>query len=125
MATSGSPASSRAQRIGFLGPLGTFTEQALLTQPDLAEGELVPIASIGEVLVATEAGEVDLGFVPIENSIEGSVNATIDRSCSTTTCLIQREVVLDVQLSLLGPGRHRARRREAGRVDPRRDGAMP
>ena len=81
--TSGGPS---ALRIGFLGPLGTFTEQALLTQADLAVGELVPITSIRDVLVATEAGEVDLGFVPIENSIEGSVNATIDRLAFTTTC---------------------------------------
>jgi prephenate dehydratase len=98
--TSGGPS---ALRIGFLGPLGTFTEQALLTQPDLALGELVPITSIGDVLVATEAGEVDLGFVPIENSIEGSVNATIDRLAFTHDLLIQREVVLDVQLCLLAP----------------------
>ena len=103
MATSGSSASAAAPRIGFLGPLGTFTEQALLTQPDLAQCDLVPIASIGEVLVATEAGDVDLGFVPIENSIEGSVHATIDRLVFNHDLLIQREVVLDVQLCLLAP----------------------
>ena len=65
-------------RIGFLGPHGTFTEQALLTQGDLAGAELVPVATIPEVLVATEKGEVDLGFVPIENSIEGTVNVALD-----------------------------------------------
>src|SRR5262245_45656709 len=92
-----------ALRVGFLGPLGTFTEQALLTQADLALAELVPIASIGDVLVATEAGQVDLGFVPIENSIEGSVHATIDRLVFNHDLLIQREVVLDVQLCLLAP----------------------
>ena len=39
-------------QVAFLGPLGTFTEQALLTQADLAGGELVPLPSIPEVLDA-------------------------------------------------------------------------
>lgn len=92
-------------RIGFLGPHGTFTEQALLTQIDLAGGELVPIATIPEVLVATEKGEVDLGFVPIENSIEGTVNVALDTLAFETSLLIQREVVINIQLNLLArPG---------------------
>ena len=90
-------------RIGFLGPHGTFTEQALLTQSDLATEELVPIATIPEVLVATERGEVDLGFVPIENSIEGTVNVSLDTLAFETSLLIQREVVINIQLNLLAP----------------------
>jgi prephenate dehydratase len=90
-------------RIGFLGPLGTFTEQALLSQPDLAALELVPLASIPDVLAATEAGEVDLGFVPIENAIEGTVNAAIDPLAFEHDLLIQREVVIGVHLNLMAP----------------------
>ena len=90
-------------RIGFLGPLGTFTEQALLTQADLAAGELVPLPSIPEVIAAAEAGEVDLGFVPIENAIEGTVNATLDTLAFDADLLVQREVVIPVQLNLLAP----------------------
>lgn len=90
-------------RIGFLGPHGTFTEQALLTQADLAGEELVPIGSIPDVLVATEKGEVDLGFVPIENSIEGTVNVALDTLAFETSLLIQREVVINIQLNLLAP----------------------
>ncbi len=90
-------------RIGFLGPPGTFTEEALLSQPDWGEAELVALSTQGEVLAATEAGEVDLGFVPIENSIEGSVPATVDGLVFETDLLIQREVVLDIQLNLLAP----------------------
>ena len=67
-----------AARIGFLGPLGTFTEQALKSQPDLAGGEHVLFRTMPDVLDAVEAGEVDLGFVAIENSIEGTVNVTSD-----------------------------------------------
>jgi prephenate dehydratase len=89
--------------IGFLGPLGTFTEQALLTQADLAAQELVPLASIPDVLAATEAGEVDLGFVPIENSIEGAVNVTLDTLTFDASLLVQREVVINIVLNLLAP----------------------
>jgi prephenate dehydratase len=89
--------------VGFLGPLGTFTEQALLTQPDLAAGELVPLASMTEVLEAVDTGRVDVGFVAIENSIEGTVNLTQDGLIFSYDLLIQREVVLDVEQCLLGP----------------------
>lgn len=88
-------------RIGFLGPPGTFTEQALLSQDDLAAMDLVPLASIPDVLAATEAGEVDLGFVPVENAIEGTVNVTLDTLAFDTSLLVQREVVLTIDLHLL------------------------
>jgi prephenate dehydratase len=88
-------------RIGFLGPAGTFSEQALLTQPDLAAMELVSFTTIPDVLAATESGEVDLGFVPIENSIEGTVNAALDNLALESDLLIQREVVINIQMNLL------------------------
>ena len=92
-------------RIGFFGPFGTFTEQALLTQRDLAEGELVPFRTVPDVLDAVAAGEVDVGFVPIENSIEGTVNFTQDALAFDHDLLIQREVVLDIEHCLLvNPG---------------------
>ena len=71
--------------VAFLGPLGTFTEQALLTQPDLGGAHLVPRSSIPEVLDAVTNGEVDFGFVAIENSIEGTVNLTQDALCAFNT----------------------------------------
>lgn len=94
-------AGAAPRRVGFLGPAGTFTEEALLTQPDLAASELVPIGSIQDVLDATEAGDVDLGFVAIENAIEGSVNVTIDVLAFESNLLIQREVVIPVDLCLM------------------------
>lgn len=89
-------------RVAFLGPLGTFTEQALLTQPDLADAELWPLATMAEVLRVTETGEADLGFVAIENSIEGTVNVTSDTLAFDVDVLIQREVVINVQQHLMG-----------------------
>jgi prephenate dehydratase len=88
-------------RIAFLGPLGTFTEEALLTQEDLAAGDLVPTFSIPEVLAVTERGEVDLGFVAIENAIEGTVNAAIDALAFDHDLLIQREIVIPIHQNLL------------------------
>ena len=96
-------ASTARRRIGFLGPEGTFTEQALLSQDDLAADELVPMATIIEVLAATDDGSIDLGFVGIENSIEGTVNVTIDALAFEHDLLIQREVELGIQLNLLAP----------------------
>lgn len=93
------------QRIGFLGPFGTFTEQALLTQADLAKAELVPFRSVPDVLDAVTRGDVDAGFVPIENSIEGTVNFTQDALIFDYELLIQREIVLDIEHCLLAaPG---------------------
>jgi len=88
-----------------MGPHGTFTEQALLSQPDLASADTRPFDSIPDVLNGLVTGEVDLGFVPIENAIEGAVNVTQDALAFDLDLRIQREVVLDVQLNLLAlPG---------------------
>ena len=97
------PDASSALRVGFLGPEGTFTEQALVSQADLAGHELVALPSIPDVLTAVEDGEVHLGFVGIENSIEGAVTVTVDALAFETNLLIQREVVMGVQMNLLGP----------------------
>ncbi len=90
-------------RIGFLGPLGTFTEQALMSQTDLAQGEFVLFRTMPDVLDAVESGEVDLGFVAIENSIEGMVNLSQDELAFSHDLLIQREVVLDIEHCLMAP----------------------
>jgi prephenate dehydratase len=82
-------------RVGYLGPRGTFAEEALNTQPDLAAGEPVPLRTVPHVLTAVERGEVDVGLVPIENSIEGTVTVTLD-----TDLLVQREIDLPVSLHL-------------------------
>jgi prephenate dehydratase len=102
---SSEPSDAPRVRVGFLGPFGTFTEQALLTQADLAASELVPYPTMADVLRATETGEVDLGFVAIENSIEGTVNVTSDTLAFDVDVLIQREVVIPIQQHLMAvPG---------------------
>ncbi len=100
MAAAPIPRQAHVGRISFLGPAGTFTEEALFTQPDYAEAELVPAATLTEALEAVGNGDAALAFVPIENSIEGAVNATVDSLIFEVDLLIQREVVLDVHLHL-------------------------
>ncbi len=91
--------------VAFLGPVGTFSEQALLTEPDLADASLVALPTFAAVLTAVEKGEADLGFVAIENAIEGTVNVTQDTLAFDADLLVQREVVLPVHLELMAlPG---------------------
>lgn len=65
-------------RIGYLGPAGTFTEAALRSRPEAAEAECVPYPSVDAAFAAVRAGDVDSCLVAIENSVEGSVTATLD-----------------------------------------------
>ena len=89
--------------IAFLGPAGTFTEEALFTQADYASRTVLPVGGLPEVLDAVHTGSADLAFVPIENSIEGTVNAIVDSLVFDVELLIQREVVLDVHMQLMAP----------------------
>ena len=103
-ASSHSPSGSSAH-IGFLGPEGTFTEEALLSEPDYATAHIVPLGSLAEVLESVRLGQVDLGFVPMENAIEGTVRDIIDSLVFEFDLRIQREVILDVHLHLMArPG---------------------
>ncbi len=91
--------------MAYFGPPATFTQEALLTQSDLAVTELVPLGSITSVLEAVAKGEVHQGFVPIENAIEGTVSATIDGLIHDVELYVQREVVMDIHLHLMArPG---------------------
>jgi prephenate dehydratase len=89
-------------RIGFLGPEGTFTEEALLVSPT-TPGRDHPFGSLVEVLDSVQEGQVDLGFVPLENAIEGTVRDIIDSLVFDFDLRIQREVVLDIHLHLMAP----------------------
>lgn len=87
-------------RYAFLGPSGTFSEEALLSM-DIPDLEAVACSSIEEVFVTVESGRADAGIVPIENSIEGSVNATLDALAFDSRLTIHREVVLPITHALV------------------------
>ncbi|HEY8081856.1 MAG TPA: prephenate dehydratase [Acidimicrobiales bacterium] len=94
---------ARDRSVAFFGPAGTFTEEALLTQADLAAATLVPKSMIEDVLFAVASGEVDCGFIPLENAIEGTVNSTLDGLVFDVDLRIVREVVMDIHLHLMAP----------------------
>ncbi len=84
---------------GYFGPVGTFTHQALLTLPPLRD-EPTPYATVGLALQAVRDGDVAAALVPIENSVEGGVSATLDTLTYGDPLMITREVVLPVQFTL-------------------------
>jgi len=85
--------------IAYLGPAGTFSEQAVYRQFGRAI-ETLPCASIDAVFRAAEAGTADFGVVPVENSSEGAINRTLDLLLQTTLT-ISGEVSIQVHHSLL------------------------
>jgi prephenate dehydratase len=90
------------QRVGFLGPAGTFSEEALLAGARAEAVELVGRASIYDVVMALRRAEVDWALVPIENSIEGSINVTLDLLAGDADDLrIVGETLLRVRHSLI------------------------
>ncbi|BDT58128.1 chorismate mutase [Massilia varians] len=85
--------------VAYLGPSGTFSEQAVFQQFGSAI-ETLPCVSIDEVFRATEAGTADFGVVPVENSSEGAINRTLDLMLATTT-VISGEISIPVHHSLM------------------------
>ena len=86
-------------RAGYLGPPGTFSEQAVLKHFGSAV-EAVPLASIDEVFRRAESGDAEFAVVPVENSTEGAVGRTLDLLVSTPL-RICAEIELRVQQNLM------------------------
>ena len=98
-------------KVAFLGPEGTFSEEALLASAGRDEIEPVPLATIYECVMAVQEGRADRALVPIENSLEGSVNATLDALVFETDGVqIVGEVVHPIQHCLIARDAARAGR---------------
>lgn len=87
-------------RYGYLGPEGTFTSMALDGWGDAAGAERVAFGSVDAALSALRAGEVDGAMVPIENSVEGGVSATLDALASGEPLVVVGEVLVPVRFVL-------------------------
>jgi prephenate dehydratase len=87
-------------RFVYLGPEGTFSEQALLTIPAAAKGTRTPARSVPEALDAVRAADADAALVPVENSIGGQVGVTLDELANGSPLVITREVVIPVEFVL-------------------------
>ncbi len=89
-------------RIGYLGPPGTFSEQVLQESGEVAGAEVVAVPTVRETVIAVHEGEVDRAIVPIENSLEGTVNEAIDTLVHEAADVrIIGEAILDVRQSLV------------------------
>lgn len=88
--------------VGYLGPCGSFTHQALNDLKLASNFTQHEFRSVREVLESVRDGEVDMGFVPFENSIEGTVNVTQDILIFDVDLYILAEAVLDIRHFVLG-----------------------
>ncbi|MEU4472544.1 prephenate dehydratase [Micromonospora sp. NPDC023888] len=87
-------------RFVYLGPEGTFAEQALRSIPAAERGTCTPARSVGEALDNVRTGDADAALVPLENSIGGAVGVTLDEMAEGEPLVITREVILPVEFVL-------------------------
>lgn len=89
-------------RFGYFGPQGTFTEQALLQLPQAKAPDAVRLAygSVDATLAAVRTGAVDQGVVPIENSVEGGVSATLDALANGDPLIVLAEMLVPITFVL-------------------------
>ena len=90
-------------KAGFLGPTGTHSEEAALylNQKSMPAWELVPCTGIYDAIMAVANGELDRCIVPVENSIEGSINITLDTLAHKVDLEIEQELVWPVHNHLM------------------------
>jgi prephenate dehydratase len=88
-------------KVGYLGPEGTFSEEALLSSVAPDSVEPVPRASIYDTVMALRKGDVEWAIVPIENSLDGSINVTLDLLADVGDVQIVGETLLTVKHSLI------------------------
>ena len=92
-------------RVAFLGPAGTFSEEALRSSDAAAGAEAVPFGSIHEAVVAVQDQAVDRALVPIENALEGGVSATLDAlAADAPDVVVVGERVLAIRTCLVARG---------------------
>jgi prephenate dehydratase len=87
--------------IGYLGPRGTFSHEALKKYTACGQYKAVDFSSIPEILTAVRDNIVEEAVVPIENSIEGAVNATMDMLALEVDLLIKAELIIPIREHLL------------------------
>jgi len=96
---------SARPRVGFLGPAGTFTEEALLSSARAGSVEPVAYPTIYDTVLAVQRGEARWAVVPIENSLDGSVTVTLDLLAADGAGVeIVGEALLAVRHSLIAAG---------------------
>jgi prephenate dehydratase len=89
-------------RLGYLGPAGTFSEEAARSSADAADAQLVALPTVRDTVLAVHDGTVDRAVVPIENSLEGPIGVTLDTLASDAAdVVIVGEVIVAVSQCLI------------------------
>lgn len=87
--------------LAFLGPEGTFAHAALRALPSAEGAGLLPMANVTLAIDAVRSGEADGALVPLENSVEGAVPATLDELANGEPLVIAEETYLSVAFELM------------------------
>jgi prephenate dehydratase len=95
-------AEPRAARYAYLGPAGTFTEEALRQVADPATSVQLPQPDVVSAIESVRSGEADYAVVAIENSVEGGVTAVLDTLAEGEPLVIMREILVPVSFALAG-----------------------
>jgi prephenate dehydratase len=88
-------------KVGYLGPQGTFSEEAAIRHYAGQKVERIPFMSFWDILEAIQNGDIHRGILPIENSIEGSVTSVLDGLQHYSDLFINGEMILNVEQNLL------------------------
>lgn len=88
--------------IGYLGPEGTFSEEAsTVYQKKVGKAKFLPYATFHDILIDADKGKIDEAIVPIENSVEGTIGIVTDTLVNEVALLIKQEIVIPVQQYLM------------------------
>ena len=89
-------------KIGYLGPEGTFSEEAsALYRKKIGRASFIPYTSIHELLLAVDRGKINEGVVPIENSVEGAIGLVFDMLVKDVNLKIRQELIIPVKHYLM------------------------
>jgi prephenate dehydratase len=83
--------------IGYLGPEGTFSEEAsAVYQKKVGKAKFIPYSTFHDILIDTDKGKVSEAIVPIENSVEGTIGIVTDTLVNEVDLLIKQEIVIPI-----------------------------
>ncbi len=98
-------------KVGYLGPEGTFSEEAsAIYQKKIGKAKFIPYSTFHDLLIDADRGRIDEGIAPIENSVEGTIGIVTDTLVNEVDLKIKQEIVIPVQHYLMAkvnvpPGR--------------------
>ena len=96
---------SKKPTYAYLGPVGTFTELALAQVKEARNANHLPVSTISEAIEAVISGKAARAIIPVENSIEGGVSATLDALANTENIRIYGEYLVPITFNLVAhPG---------------------